>query len=251
MREFARLVYSEFYKMKHTAFFWLHLLVPVFGILLFLCYYGVSTHKWESELSGYITVLTVSFPLVISIACAQNVSVEEGNHFLVFLGMAVKRRNIFLAKWFVCFFMGLTGIAIAVGGFMAGYNLLLKRGRFDIRFCLMIIFFMWAGSIGMYFLHVFLNLWKPKSISICMGAVESVVSALMLTGLGEGLWQFFPCTYGGHWEGYYLRYCLEGRFPAAVEELRGTLFVNGAVTAGIVLFTLAAFHFYEGRQNND
>lgn len=251
MREFVRLVHLEFYKMKHTGFFWLHLFVPVFGILLFLCYYGVSPHRWEGELSGYIEVLTTAFPLIISIVCAQNVSHEEGNHFLVFLGMAVKRRNMFTAKWFVCVFMGLLGTALAVGGFMAGYSLLLKRVRFDAVLCLNMILLVWAGSMGMYFYHVFLNLWKPKSISLCIGAVESVVSALMLTGLGDGIWQFLPCAFGGHWTGYYFRYYLDGRLPAAVAGLKGSLLINGAVTAVIALLTLTGFYFYEGRRIND
>ena len=96
--------------MRHTIFFWLHLLLPVFGILLFLCYYSVSPHKWESEVSGYITVLTTALPLIISIVCAQSISPEEGNHFLVFLGTAVKRRNSVLAKWFMVYCAGLMAI---------------------------------------------------------------------------------------------------------------------------------------------
>lgn len=251
MKEFVRLVCSEFYKMRHTIFFWLHLLVPVFGILLFLCYYGVSPHGWESELSGYVTVLTTVFPFIISIVCSKGVSLEEGNHFLVFLGTAVKRRNAFLSKWFVCFFMGLLGTALAVGGFMAGYSLLLRRVRFDAGLCLNMILIMWLSSMGLYFLHIFLNLWKPGSVSVCVGAAESIVSALMLTGLGDGLWQFLPCAYGGHWEGYYFRYYLEGSLPETVMPLKGQFFINAGVTAVIIFFTLAGFHFYEGRQMND
>ena len=251
MRELLRLVHSEFYKMRHTIFFWLHLLLPVFGILLFLCYYSVSPHKWESEVSGYITVLTTALPLIISIVCAQSISPEEGNHFLVFLGTAVKRWNSVLAKWFMVYCAGLMAMSLAVGGFMAGYSLLLKRVRFDVRFCFTLILLMWLGSMGLYVLHIFLNLWKPRSISIGIGAVESVVSALMLTGRGDGIWQFFPCAYAGHWEGFYIRYYLEGSLPVTGEAVKVLLFINGTVTAGIVLAAMAGFHFYEGRRIHD
>lgn len=246
-----RLVRLEFYKMRHTIFFWLHLFVPAFGILMFLCYYGVSPHEWESELSGYIAVLTTAFPFVISIVCHKCVSLEEGNHFLVFLGAAVKRRNAFLSKWFVCFVMGLLGTALAVGGFMAGYSLFLRRARFDAGLCLNMILIMWLCSMGLYFLHVFLNLWKPGSVSVCVGAAESIVSALMLTGLGDGLWQFLPCAYAGHWEEYYFRYYLEGSLAEAPILLKRLFFINAGVTAVIILFTLVGFRFYEGRQIND
>lgn len=251
MKEFIKLVHLEFYKMKHTAFFPMHLLIPIFGILTFLCYYKISPHSWEQELSFYITVLTTAFPLVISIVCAQAVSPEEDSHFLVFLGTAVKRRNAFFAKYFLVFFMGFLGTALAVGGFMAGYSLLLKRCGFDFFSAAMTILVMWLGSMGMYVMHLVLNLWMPKSISIGIGTVESVMAALMLTGLGEGLWQFLPCAFGGRWEGILMKYRTEERLPVTKEFIWRSLGINIAVTAGIILIAAAGFYFYEGRRADD
>lgn len=251
MRELLRLIHLEFYKMKHMSFFFLHLLIPVFGILVFLCYYGISPHSRESELSSYVIVLTAALPLVISVVCAQAVSPEEGNHFLVFLGTAVKRKHAFLAKWVLVFFMGLFGMALAVGGFMAGYSLILKRCELDFSFMVMIILVMWLGSTGMYVMHLYLNLWKPKSISIGIGAVESVLSALMLTGLGDGLWQFLPCAFCGRWEGLLMRYWFKKSPPVTEEFIRHSFAVNIIVTAGIVLIAAAGFYFYEGRRTDD
>lgn len=104
MKEFTGLVYAEFYKMRHTMLLMLHVIIPVFGILVFLCYYKMSPHRWEDELSSYLMVLTTAFPFIISIVCAQSVSLEEDNHFFVFLGMPVRRGNAFLAKFFSLFF---------------------------------------------------------------------------------------------------------------------------------------------------
>lgn len=250
MKEFLRLVYSECYKMRHTLFFKLHLLIPIFGILLFLCYYGVSPHEWESEVSGYIMALGAALPFVAGIVCALSVSQEEGNHFLVVLGAPAKRQTQVLAKWSVLFFTGFMSWALAVGGFMAGYSLVLKRGRADFGLVLALILLLWTSSAGIYFFHLFLNFWRPKSISIGIGAFESVVSALMLTGLGEGRWQFLPCAYGGRWAGFCLRYYLEG-FRPETEAIKRLALINAAVTAGIFLFTMAGFHFYEGRRTYD
>lgn len=47
------------------------------------------------------------------------------------------------------------------------------------------------GSVPLYLEHLFLNLIFPKTVSQCVGVAQSVVSALFLTGLGEGRWQFF------------------------------------------------------------
>lgn len=251
MKELLRLIYLESYKMKHTPFFLLHLLIPLFGILIFLCYYGISPHGRENELSAYVTVLSTALPLVISIVCAQAVSLEEDNHFLVFLGTAVRRKYAFLSKWFLVFFMGLLGIALAVGGFTAGYCLLLKRGGFAFMLVLRIILVMWLGSTGMYVMHLFLNLWKPKGISIGFGAVESVLSALMLTGLGEGLWPFLPCAFCGRWEGILMRYWFEEKLPVTKEFIWHSLAANIFVTAGIVFIAAIGFYYYEGRRVDD
>lgn len=196
-------------------------------------------------------MLATSLPLVISVVCAQAVSPEEGNHFLVFLGLAVKRRNAFLAKWWMVFLSGLGAMTLAVGGFMAGYCLLLKRMPFDMAFCLAVIFIMWNGSFGLYVIHMILNLWKPRSLSICAGAAESVVSALMLTGLGDGLWQFLPCAYAGRWEGHFFRYYLEGKLPLEESVLKASFGVNAVILAGITGAAMTGFYYYEGRRVND
>lgn len=121
----------------------------------------------------------------------------------------------------------------------------------DFRFAGMLIIVMWVSSAGMYVMHIFLNLWRPKSVSLCIGLVESIVSALMLTGLGEGIWQFFPCSYGGHWESFLMRYWLEGKWCVEKEFLFKSLIVNLLVTAAIAAASAAGFYFYEGRRFHD
>ena len=72
------------------------------------------------------------------------------------------------------------------------------------------------------------------------GVAQSVVSALFLTGLGEGRWQFFPAT----WSARGIRYCNDP--------------VNGkrVLFCLLLLFLMCViigvwFHKYEGRQCND
>ena len=96
------------------------------------------------------------------------------------------------------------------------------------------------GSVPLYLEHLFLNLIFPKTVSQCVGVVQSVVSALFLTGLGEGRWQFFPAT----WSARGIRYCNDP--------------VNGkrVLFCLLLLFLMCViigvwFHKYEGRQCND
>ncbi len=99
-------------------------------------------------------------------------------------------------------------------------------------------------------LHLFLNLAFSKNISLCVGTAELLIAALFLTGLGEGLWQFFPCSWGGRWSGYLLLRW-KGRAVMDAGMMRYGVCTGVAVTAGMWAVILLWFYFYEGRQRHD
>ena len=101
--------------------------------------------------------------------------------------------------------------------------------------------------MNLYLLHLFLNLAFSKTISLCMGTAQLVVSALFLTGLGEGRWQFFPCAWGGRWSGYLLQYW-KGNESVSGEYVANSLVVGAVVTILFWCGALLWFHYYEGRQ---
>lgn len=86
---------------------------------------------------------------------------------------------------------------------------------------------------------------------MCIGISESLVAALFLTGLGEGIWQYVPCAYTGRWTSYLLLY-YSGRKEIAAAGLKGeTMLVCLLVSAGIWILVFLWFGLYEGRQCND
>ena len=110
--------------MRHTWIPVLHILIPVLGILVFLYYYSFAAWSDEGKISGYIQVLSIAFPLIISGICSMSVEMEEKGHFQTFLGVAVNRRNPLLAKWIVLSGMGFAAILLAVLGFAGGFRAL-------------------------------------------------------------------------------------------------------------------------------
>ncbi len=48
----------------------------------------------------------------------------------------------------------------------------------------------------LYLLHLWISLRFGKGASISVGVAGSLVAALMLTGLGEGIWYFIPWGWG-------------------------------------------------------
>ena len=85
--------------------------------------------------------------------------------------------------------MGFAAILLAVFGFAGGFLALSGKAALSAGEYLALACVLWMEGADLYLLHLFLNLKFSKSISLCVGTSELVVSALFLTGLGEGRWQ--------------------------------------------------------------
>ncbi len=249
-RELYRNIQGEICKMRHTLLPWLHLLIPLSGILVFLSYYSFAAWSAWGKVCGYIETLSIVLPLVISVVCAMSVEMEEKVHFQTFLGVAAVRRNPLLAKWMILSVMGFAAILLAVLGFAAGFwlmsgGMVLSAGNY-----LALAGVLTMGGMNLYLLHLFLNLAFSKSASLCIGTAELVISALFLTGLGEGRWQFFPCAWGSRWSVFLIQYW-KGDAKAAEKSVTGNLAIGVIVTILLWCGVLLWFHYYEGRPCKD
>ncbi len=245
-------IHAEGLKMRHTFLYPFHVAVPFFVSMVFLFYYKFAGWSEMAQISGYMEVIGVSLPFVISIVCAGNIRLEEQNHFQIILGSYIEKWKGFWIKWFVLAGMGFLAIFGAVALFGAGFHFGLGKEGISVVTYMQLIMVLFFGSVLVYLEHLFLNLMFPRTVSQCVGVAESLLSALFLTGLGEGRWQLFPCT----WSARGVLILLNGM---AREEIRDVLFAEMkcfAVICMLLLILMCAiigiwFHFYEGRQCND
>lgn len=70
------LLKADFIKMKHTPFYWIHICLPIIGAIIFLKYYSFSTWNSVNKISGYLEVLSLTFPVVIGIVCSMVIEQE-------------------------------------------------------------------------------------------------------------------------------------------------------------------------------
>lgn len=245
-----RLVKAEFWKMRHTLLPWIHVVVPLLGITVFLIYYSWAGWSDEGKVSGYIQVLSIVFPLTISVVCSLSVEMEEQGHFQTLLGTPVHKEMSLLAKWIVLSGMGLGSLLLAVGGFAAGYGIMTGGTVYTPVQYLGMAAVLWLGGVNLYLLHLFLNLAFSKNISMCVGTAQLLVAALFLTGLGEGLWQFFSCSWGSRWSGYLLLYW-KGQTAVSAEFVFRSLGIGAVLTAALWGIIFLWYHYYEGRQCHD
>lgn len=78
-----------------------------------------------------------------------------------------------------------------------------------------------------------------------------LLSALFLTGIGEGKWQYIPCSWSSRDAVLYLteqfNRRVEGRFSVEMGDMFPCILL-GMILCAIILIW---FHFYEGRQENE
>lgn len=235
---------AEYEKMRHTILPLLHLGFPLLGSGLFLLYYRFTCWGSFSEISGYVQVLGITLPMVASIVCASSVELEEKQHFQTFLGTSFHRMTPFLAKWLALLLLELGALGMAVGIFGVGYHFLPGKEEISAGLYGKLILALWLNSFLPYLFHLYLNFRFGRTVSLCVGVGEFLLAALFLTGLGDGLWQFVPCTWSARWCSQLLG--MENQFALAADAVCCLLFA--LAICGIIFYRM---YFYEGRWCHD
>ena len=108
-----------------------------------------------------------------------------------------------------------------------------------------------AGSVFLYILHLFVSLQFGRGASIGLGIVESLISALALTGLGDGKWYYLPCTWSARLCDYLVYSWLNPTKAFGYAEMQKGLII--AIPATIIAFVLSLLWFrnWEGRKSYD
>lgn len=196
-----RLMKSDFMKMKRTPFYWIHICLPVAGIMLFLGYYSFSSWDSISKINGYLEALSLTFPVLISIVTSIVIDQEVmAGKFKEMLSTEYGKGTCLLSKILMLLLSGLISLTLAVGGFFIGFQYILKQNSLSLNFYINAILIIFAAQIFLYLFHLWLSIKLGSGASIGMGIFESLISALLITGLGDGIWQWIPC-------GWSVRFC--------------------------------------------
>lgn len=246
----SRVLRADFLKMKHTVFYWIHVAMPIIGIVLFLSYYSFSKFDSINKASGYIQVLSITFPLLISIVCSSVVEQEAlAGNFKELLSTEYGRRKAFISKVCLLLLCGLCSTVLAVMGFAAGFHFVLGQNELPLSLYIEIFLILFGCQIFMYLFHLFLNFRFSKGASIGIGITESLLAALMLTGLGDGIWKFTPCAWGARLCDAFFVYRLKpDSFHTLQVDTEMGVAISICLTVIMFVISLLWFSFYEGRK---
>jgi lantibiotic protection ABC transporter MutG family permease subunit len=198
MMEFLRCLHADFIKIKRRPVLWIHLLVPIVGILFTLLEIRLTK---SSPASGALTCLGLigaAFPILIGVVCSMIADQEaEAGSFQQLL-TAPFRPTPFLSMAVLLLLLGFGAELFTAFGFYAASALFLHQAPFGPAYYWSGALLLFVCNIFLYFLHLFLSLRFNKGVSIGVGIFESLLSALLMTGLGEGIWPVIPCGWGLH-----------------------------------------------------
>lgn len=254
--QILRLIKSDFLKMKHTPFYFIHICLPFIGVLIFLKYYSSALFSPVNKVNVYLEAISIAFPTLIGILCSMVIEQEVmAGKFKEMLSIEYGKGKCLLSKILVLLLLSLCSLSLAIGGFFLGFQYVLKQNVFPLGFYSNATLIIFGAQIFLYLFHLWLTIKFGSGASIGMGIFESLFSALLITGLGDGIWQWIPC-------GWSVKFCdnffikESGSIDIFNEVANINTMINNNVVGfrNCVIFTIAFaiffgiwFNFFEGR----
>jgi len=242
-----RSIKADFIKLKRTSITYIHILIPIIGASLFLFYYSISSWSTETKLAAYYHAMAIIFPLLIGIITGIITDQEEGaggfqNMFTILKGKATS----YLSKLFVLLLLSVFSIIMAILTFALVFK------NYSLEFYISLGIALFLGNIPLYILHLFISFRFGKGASIGLGFAGALISALMETGLGDGIWQFIPWAWGIRFGDFLmLKELNQLTFPYIFELIRkGVFLLISGIFIGLVL-SIFWFNRWEGRKSYD
>ena len=195
---FYRQIKSELYKHSHCLLLPLHIILPLGVAAVFLSYYRFSSLRiLEKDLLS-TQFIAVAFPLVIGIITALGAEQEsDAGHFQAILQTPGLKWTAHVAKLLSLLIFGFCGLTLSFVVYGAVMMLLNPGGMaLGDTFIWTLVVFMAHGPL--YGLHYWVAVVLGKGAAITLGLFGSVMSGLLLTGLGDVIWPFLPWGLAGH-----------------------------------------------------
>ena len=147
----------------------------------------------------------MSFPLIISIILNMVYEQEECGGFQYFLTTPNKKYLPHFSKLISIIILGLVSTLIAILGFGIMFYIM-GNDSIEISFYYKETLIVFSSNILLYMIQYLVVFYFGKGASIGIGIIGSLISALMLTGLVDGIWQVIPWAYSMRLSSYFILY---------------------------------------------
>lgn len=196
MKQFTRSYRAEVYQIVHSKLLWIHLVIPIIGILLFGSYYSYSPWGNEDKIIIYLQTLATAFPVLIAIVVGMSCEEEKSaGHFQRMLSVPYSKTISHLSKLMVLGSQGFMSVLLAIVGFgmvskFMGNHAVGMLDYFKLAILLLV------SNLGWYMIQYIVSFQLGKGLGLGLGIAGGLLSPLMALGLGDGIWQMVPCAWG-------------------------------------------------------
>lgn len=195
MRMLFNYIRADFMKTKRLSILIAHIAIPIGIATAFLAYYAYVPWDGYTKVVTYYYVLGAGFPTLIGLFCAMSAEQElSAGSFQNMLSVS-KRPMAFFSKLLMLMLLGASAVLLASAMFGMGYFFFLGQQYIYYSFYIGAAFILTGSNIFLYVLHLFLALRFNKGVTIGLGIVESLLSVLLLTRLGDSIWIFIPVAW--------------------------------------------------------
>ena len=244
-----RCIKADLYKLKHTSIVWIHLIIPILGAMAFLLYYSNSSWEAISKFSGYFEAIAIAFPLIIGLVSSMVIEQEEQGDFKELITSTTWRGTALISKLILLIIGGTVSIIIALAIFAVGFQCVLKQGTLPIKCYVQVGASLLLGNIFLYIIHTYLSLQLGKGASIGLGIIGSLISTIMITGLGDRVWRFIPWSWGVRLCDYRILKEIDiSTYSLCAGEIKLGLINIISSTIAVIAIILFWFASWEGRK---
>ena len=180
-------------KMKRLPITYAHVVIPVLSSALFLAYYKVCGWNDQTKVTAFYEALGVGFPVLIGIFTANLVELEQNAGEYQNILTLKHKITAFVSKVIILNLYSFFALFLTTLLFGAGMSLSGSKGVFGV--CLVSTLLIWLAGIPLYLWQMVIAFHFGKGASIGIGILGGLVSALMLTGMGDLIWRYIPSAW--------------------------------------------------------
>ena len=239
---FGRSFLADLWKMKGTSVILAHILIPVIISMVFLLYYVFSPWNISTKVTAFYQAIGAGFPALIGIFTASVMEQEQNAGSFQNMLSLPNKRTAFLSKLSLLLFLGLCSVLLTAIVFGFGFACMTGNHIGYMHICLQAALVLWVSSIPLYIWQMILAFQFGKGVSVSVGILASLTSALMLTGLGDYIWKFLLVSWTGRIPYTYLKFVL-GEAGAGKDFLTGMSVYCVVTVISMICYLIWTLHW--------
>lgn len=205
---FRKNLHADLLKMKGIPVTLAHILIPVITSGVFLIYYSFSLWNENTKIIAFYQAIGAGFPVLIGIFTASVTDQEQNAGGFQHLLSLPQKTKAFLSKVLLLLIFSMFSVLLTAVIFGFGFCRIIESSTVSIGIGMMAALIMWCSSIPLYIWQMIFAFQFGKGVSVGAGILSGLVSALMLTGLGDYVWKYIFVSWTSRIPYTYLKFAL-------------------------------------------